>query len=90
MREAIKRNWKGMLLAAVIILLPMAVGGALWLLVSPAVAQTAVLIYAMPCGLNTIVFPRLVNENCETGASLAVVSSLLCCLTIPFCLYLFT
>ena len=30
MREAIKRNWKGMLLAAVIILLPMAVGAKLW------------------------------------------------------------
>lgn len=30
MREAIKKNWKGMLLATVIILLPMVVGAVLW------------------------------------------------------------
>ena len=30
MREAMKKNWKGMLLAAVIILLPMVVGVVLW------------------------------------------------------------
>lgn len=30
MREAIKKNWKGMLLAAIIILLPMVVGVVLW------------------------------------------------------------
>ena len=60
-----------------------------WLSLEEVIVPT-LMVYAMPCGLNTIVFPRLVNENCETGASLAVVSSLLCCLTIPFCLYLFT
>ena len=50
--------------------------------------RTAVLFHAMPCGLNTIIFPKLVGEDCSTGASLAFVSSILCCVTIPLCLLL--
>lgn len=46
-------------------------------------------ILAMPCGMNTIVFPKLVGEDCRTGASLAFVTSILCCFTIPLCLQLF-
>ena len=44
---------------------------------------------ALPCGMNTIVFPKLVGEDCKTGAALACVTSVLCCLTIPLCLRLF-
>ncbi len=70
----------------------MASGAALSLLdnaVFHAVFVCAVLFVSMPCGLNTIVFPRLVDENCEIGASLAFVSSILACATIPLVLTLF-
>ena len=51
--------------------------------------EIAVLIYAMPCGLNTIVFPRLVNEDCRIGAGLALLSNILACLSIPIVLSIF-
>ncbi len=47
------------------------------------------IILSLPCGLNTIVFPKLIGEDCRPGAALACVTSVLCCLTIPFCLWLF-
>jgi len=52
--------------------------------------EVAVLIYAMPCGLNTIVFPRLVDEDCRIGAGLALLSNILACLSIPIVLTLFS
>lgn len=52
-------------------------------LCSPDVIRVAVLLYAMPCGLNTIVFPKLVNGDCETGASLALISNVLALATVP-------
>jgi len=50
----------------------------------------SIMLLAMPCGLNTIVFPQLVGEDCYTGASLALVTNLLCLVTIPLCLLLFS
>lgn len=47
------------------------------------------MILAMPCGMNTIVFPKLIGEDCKTGAALTCVTSILCCITIPLCLWLF-
>ena len=44
----------------------------------------ALIAYSMPCGLNTVVFPKLVGEDCETGAALALVSTALSMATIPF------
>lgn len=49
--------------------------------------RTAVLFCAMPCGLNTIVFPKLIGEDCAMGAKLAFISNILCILTIPMILY---
>ncbi len=56
---------------------------------SKSTAEVAVLIYAMPCGLNTIVFPRLVGEDCRIGAGLALLSNVLACITIPIVTTLF-
>jgi hypothetical protein len=47
----------------------------------------AVLLYAMPCGMNTIVFPKLVEKDCRLGAGTVLVSTALSMLTIPLCLY---
>ena len=52
-------------------------------LVPENIVRSAVLLTAMPCGLNTIIFPRLIGENCKTGAKLAFVSNILALATIP-------
>lgn len=50
------------------------------------VARYAVLLTAMPCGLNTIVFPKLIDESGKMGAKLAFVSNILALVTIPIVL----
>lgn len=52
------------------------------------ILKTAVLIYAMPCGLNTIVIPKLRGGNCKIGAGLAVISNILSLITLPLILSL--
>lgn len=47
----------------------------------------AVLLYAMPCGMNTIVYPKLVEKDCRLGAATVLISTLVSMLTIPLCLY---
>lgn len=43
----------------------------------------ATLFSALPCGLNTVIFPKLVDEDCKDGAGLALISTVLACVTIP-------
>lgn len=50
------------------------------------IVRTAVLLCAMPCGLNTIVFPKLIGEDCKTGAKLAFVSNIIAVISIPLVL----
>ena len=38
-------------------------------------------------GMNTIVFPKLVGEDCKPGAALAFITTILCIVTIPICLF---
>ncbi len=45
----------------------------------------AIMIYAMPCGMNTIIYPKLIGEDCRIGASLTLISTALALLTIPLC-----
>ena len=72
-----------------LILIPGILGLLLLPLNNPVLLQSAVLLYAMPCGLNTIVYPKLVDEDCEIGAGMALVSNVLACLTIPLMCALF-
>ena len=53
------------------------------------VIMPALIVYSMPCGLNTVVFPKLVGEDCETGAALTLISTTLSMITIPFMLTFF-
>ncbi len=53
------------------------------------VIMPALIVYSMPCGLNTVVFPKLVGEDCETGAALTLISTALSMATIPFMLTTF-
>lgn len=47
----------------------------------------AVALYAMPCGMNTIVYPKLVEKDCRLGAATVLVSTVLSMITIPLCLH---
>ena len=49
----------------------------------------ALVAYSMPCGLNTVVFPKLVDEDCETGAALALISTAFSMVSIPIMLHFF-
>lgn len=53
-----------------------------------AVYPSAVLMACMPCGLNPVVFPRLIGQDCRLGARLILLSSVLSCVTIPLWLWL--
>ncbi len=52
-----------------------------------AAIPVAVLTYAMPCGMNTIVYPGLIGEDCHIGASTVLISTIASLLTIPLCVY---
>lgn len=41
------------------------------------------IIATLPCGLNTVIFPKLIGEDCRVGARLAFLSHLVGCITIP-------
>lgn len=88
--KSILGNWKIYpVIALRLLILPALIGLALIGLGNPAVVRTAVLLYALPCGMNTVVFPKLVDENCQIGAGLAMLSTVLSCLTIPLLFALF-
>ncbi len=71
-----------------LLVLPSLLSGALILLGFREAVVPMLLLYAMPCGLNTVVFPKLVGESCEAGASLALVSGIASCVTVPLMLWL--
>ena len=48
----------------------------------------ALMVLAMPCGMNTIVFPKLVGQDCKPGAALAFITTLSCIATIPLCMWI--
>ncbi len=70
--------------------IPCTIAGTLKLIGLEDMVITALMMHAMPCGLNTIVFPRLVGEDCSTGASLTLITSLLACISVPLCVALFS
>lgn len=82
-----KRLYPMLLLRMMII--PLAVGGVLSLFFSAEVVCTAVLFYTLPLGLNTVVYPKMVDENCEIGTGLALISTVVACVSIPLILSIF-
>ena len=73
-----------------LIIIPVALGVALTAFgASEATVCAAVMLYSMPCGLNTVVFVKNAGGNCEIGAGLALLSSVFACVSIPFISYLF-
>ena len=73
-----------------LLLIPLALCFALYPFIDKEILMIVVLLYSMPCGLNTIVFPQMVGEDCRPGASMAMLSTLACWFTIPFCMQVLT
>ena len=55
-----------------------------------AVYPAVVIMGCMPCGLNTIVFPSMVGEDCRMGARFVVLSHVLCLATSPLWMWIIT
>ena len=89
-RALLRRKSDYIVVLCRLILFPCAIAGALALLGLDDVVIPALMMYAMPCGLNTIIVPRLIGEDCKPGAALALLSNLLACVTVPLCVLLFT
>ncbi len=70
-------------------IIPLAIGAILSLFKNELLLRTALTLYVMPCGLNTIVYVKNVGGDCRPGAGLALVSNILACASIPLVLYIF-
>ncbi len=77
------------IIALRLVVLPTVIFGICKLLQADYALLPAICTYAMPCGLNSIVFPKLVGQDCTRGAGLVLVSTVLSLVTIPICLYIF-
>ncbi len=71
-----------------LVIIPLFVFFAMKPFFSTEILTTAVLYYALPCGLNTIVYAKSANENYVLGAKFAVVSNILSLITLPIILSL--
>ena len=70
-----------------LVVIPVIIFAALKLLHLDFALRPALMTYAMPCGLNTIVFPQMIGHDCTRGASLVLISTVLALITIPLCLH---
>ncbi len=81
-------NWKVYIVCAVRLVLAPVLAWSLVKLCGFGFALIpAAALYAMPCGMNNIVYPKLVGKDCRHGAAIVLVSTILSMLTIPLCLY---
>ena len=87
--EMLRRKEVYAVTALRLVLLPVLVGVVLRLLKLEMAMVPMMLVMAMPCGFNPIIFPKMIGEDCRPGASLAFVTNVLCCVTIPLIFLLF-
>ncbi len=62
----------------------------LFITLPEAVFPYAVFMGCMPCGLNTVVFPKLVGEDCRLGAQLAFVTCVASLISLPLWIHFLT
>lgn len=86
LRELLRNKTSYTVVLFRLLLIPLGLCFVLHPFVSREILMIVVLLYAMPCGLNTIVFPKMVGEDCRPGASMAMISTVACLLTIPLCM----
>ncbi len=53
-----------------------------------SVYPMSVFMAAMPCGLNPVIYPRLIGKDCSLGAKLIPLTAILACITMPLWLHL--
>ena len=83
-------QWQVYIIAAMrLLVIPIVAGFVLKLLGQDWLILPTLMVLAMPCGMNTIVFPKLIGQDCKPGAALAFITTLLCVVTIPICLMVF-
>ena len=70
-----------------LIIAPLLICALLKLLGLEFARQEAVLLYAMPCGMNAIVYPKLVGKDSCAAVAQVMVSTVLSMFTIPLCLH---
>ncbi len=74
-----------------LIVLPALLVGILYLIKTPITVMTmALFAFAMPLGLNTVIFPAAYGNDTKIGASMAMISHTLSVITIPIMFALFT
>ncbi len=77
------------IIALKLFVIPIAVGLVLRTFCDAWTVSIAVLLYALPCGMNTVVFPKLVGEDCKSGAGIALASTLLSAISMPLIFWMF-
>jgi predicted permease len=82
-----KRIW--LVTALRLVVIPLAVFGVIRLGRWEFAMMPAICSYAMPCGINSIIFPKLIGKECHSGAGLVLVSTILSIITVPLCVYFF-
>ena len=70
-----------------LVIAPLMIFGLLKLCNLEFALKAAVLLYAMPCGMNSIVYPKLVGNDSKAGAAAVMISTVLSMITIPLCLH---
>lgn len=86
-RELLAHKQVYIVTAMRLVIIPVAIFAVLKLLHLDFAILPAILSYAMPCGLNVIVFPKMIGHDCTRGAALVLISMVLSLVTIPLCLY---
>ena len=67
-----------------LIVIPLLVLGIAWVAGLPKdIVVLAILAFAGPSGMNVVVFPASYGQDCRTGASIVMISSLGAILTVP-------
>lgn len=87
MKELLARKEVYIVCTVRLILVPMLVFGLVKLFGLDFVRNSAVLLYAMPCGMNSIVYPELVGNDSRQGAAAVMISTVMSMITIPLVLY---
>lgn len=61
---------------------------ALFMTLPASVYPVAVFVAAMPCGLNPVIYPKLIGKDCSMGAKLIPLTAILSVVTIPLWIHL--
>ncbi len=78
------KNWKAIAFCLLrMVAFPLLLRLILPLFLDASIVQIAVLFYALPCGMNSVLFARMLDEDCRTGAELVMISNVIAIVSIP-------